>query len=146
PNNSVITANEVQRVQVLDNFTTRTVNPIGVAFKGSITGRVFDDVNGDGVRQSSEGKAQSITSVFIDTNRDGTRQSGEPLATLGLDGSYRFDGLRPGTYRVMPVLNGALPTNPSSGFRETTVGSGQIVTGQNFGTAQPISINGIVFE
>src|SRR5262249_57193332 len=55
----------------------------------AIAGVLFDDRNGDGVRQPGEpGLAGRV--VFLDANRDGVLEHGERRTTTAADGSYRF--------------------------------------------------------
>lgn len=119
----------------------------GIAFKGSIAGNVFLDTNGNGVKNAGDAGRSNVR-VFIDANRDGVRQSSETSVLTDSSGNYRFDNVAPGALRIMPDLAaiGGVAVNPSSGFREVTVTSGLNVTGQNFATAQAVTISGKVFE
>ncbi|HEX8911121.1 MAG TPA: NF038122 family metalloprotease [Humisphaera sp.] len=71
----------------------------------SIAGTVFNDLNGDGVRQAAE-NALANRQVFVDLNGDGQRQSAEPAAVTDARGAYRFANLKAGTYTVRQVLAG----------------------------------------
>ena len=72
----------------------------GLVPLGSISGVVWDDLNGNGVREQDEPLLSDWT-VFLDEDEDGEFDSDEERSeTTGIDGSYRFDGLRPGAYVV----------------------------------------------
>ena len=65
----------------------------------AITGVVFDDVDGDGVRDAGE-PGRPGRSVFIDLNGDGERTIGEPLATTAADDPATADVDESGTYTL----------------------------------------------
>jgi len=82
----------------------------------SISGKVFNDINGDGVR-SSDDPGLSGWTVRL-TGPDGTSKT----ETTSYDGSYTFIGLSPGTYTVSEVLqSGWSATSPAS--RSATISS-----------------------
>lgn len=61
----------------------------------ALQGSVYDDVNGNGVRDTGEGLS-GVTVTLTGTDDQG--QSVTRTVTTGGDGSYSFDGLRPGDY------------------------------------------------
>src|SRR6516164_502167 len=66
---------------------------------GSISGRVFEDYDGNGLQGPNEpGLAGQI--VFLDLNGNGYMDDNEPRTVTNEKGEYRFLGLTPGTYRV----------------------------------------------
>ena len=80
-----------------------------------ITGVVFNDTNGDGVRQSGEAGLANVT-VFIDTNNNGKLDAGEVTTKTAADGSYNVAGLAAGTYHVGVVSKlGYSITSPNLG-------------------------------
>lgn len=79
---------------------------------GSIRGQVFEDGNGNGVRDRGEGGIAGRT-VFVDTSRNGTFDDWEPFAVTNEKGIYTIGGLSFGTYDVWQVLpDGAVQTAP----------------------------------
>ena len=114
---------------------------------GSLSGVIWNDLDGDGVRESSE-PMLSGWNVYLDANNDGVLSVGEPEMSTASDGGYRFDGVAAGTVtvRLIPVT-GWRATSPSSNNLTVTLRGGQILTGQDFGRAQlnDSSISGVVF-
>ncbi|MCC9645102.1 FG-GAP-like repeat-containing protein [Rhodopirellula sp. JC740] len=86
--------------------------------RGSITGQLFDDLNGDGDRDdgSESGVAEEPWlenwHLFIDINGNSYPDPDEPQATTDASGSYFFPGLLPGEYpvKVSPVAGYETPT------------------------------------
>jgi Ca2+-binding RTX toxin-like protein len=70
------------------------------AFAGSITGSVRDDPNGNGAADPGESTLPGVT-VGFDTNGD---QALDVTTATGNDGAYSFQGVPPGTYKVMLVV------------------------------------------
>ena len=62
----------------------------------------FNDLDGDGIRQSGEPGLEDWT-IFLDANDDGALGPGETSTTTNLYGSYSFGSLAAGTYRVREV-------------------------------------------
>lgn len=74
---------------------------------GSISGTVFNDLNGDGKLEAGEGGLGGWT-VFLDANGDGIPDNGEATAITQSNGSYSFGNLAVGlgsfsTYTVRVV-------------------------------------------
>jgi uncharacterized protein (DUF2141 family) len=91
-----------------------TTAPLALTY--SISGKVFNDVNGDGVRSSDDAGLSGWTISL--TGPDGTSKTETTL----YDGSYLFKGLSPGIYTVSEVLQyGWAATSPAS--RSATISS-----------------------
>lgn len=71
---------------------------------GSITGTVFDDLDGDGTLDAGEtGTGGRV--VYLDQNQNGAWDAEEVAVTTSADGTFQFDGLDPGEYRVAQMLS-----------------------------------------
>src|SRR5262249_23094157 len=55
----------------------------------SITGSVFNDLNGDGVRQGGEPGLNNWT-LYLDLNKNNSYDPGEPTAVSNAQGNYTF--------------------------------------------------------
>lgn len=106
---------------------------IGSTDRVLISGQVFEDKDGDRVRDSNEG-GLSGWRVFIDADNDGNFDSGERSIVTGSDGNYSFNDLVAGTYRVRVVQqSGFTRTTPTSGVHQVTLSAGATATGRLFG-------------
>ncbi|TWU60797.1 hypothetical protein Poly51_10780 [Rubripirellula tenax] len=65
----------------------------------AITGAVFEDLNRSMAQDSGE-VAAAARLIYLDTNADGQLNAGESLSLAGPDGTFRFDDLADGEYRV----------------------------------------------
>ncbi len=101
-------------------------NNFGEVPVSSIAGVVYNDRNNDGQRDAGEPGYAGIAVRLTGTDDLGNAVSME--MNTAADGSYRFAGLRPGTYTVTELVQ---PTDTSNGI--TTAGS----TG---GTVTPVSV------
>lgn len=96
----------------------------------TITGKVFDDSDGDGVKDSTEAGLSSWK-LFIDSNRNGLLDAGEKTALTDSAGNYRFSSLAAGTYVLRIVKpTGWTTTTPVSYTLSFTSGG---TTTKNFG-------------
>ena len=106
-----------------------------------ISGQVFDDLNGDGVKDPGEPALAGWT-IQLDAGADG---SVDQTTTTAVDGTYVFMGLGPGTYRVREVLQaGWIQTTPDPA--DIPFQAGATVTDVDFGDFQLISISGLKFD
>lgn len=120
----------------------------GAVTTGSIAGNLFNDLNGDGARQTGEGNLSGRT-FYLDTNKNGKVDTGEAKTTTDASGNYKFSNLAANaTYRVRELLptgwRVSLPT--PNWFYDVPIASGQNVTGKNFADTQRIRIAGNVFN
>jgi hypothetical protein len=67
----------------------------GLFLPASIGGVVFNDTNGNGVRDAGEAGVPNVV-VFNDTNGNGVRDAGEATSVTTGTGAYAFTGLGPG--------------------------------------------------
>jgi protocatechuate 3,4-dioxygenase beta subunit len=116
----------------------------------SIRGVVYDDLDGDGVRDPGE---PGIAGAQVSLSGDATQGP----VTTGADGSFRFDGLQPGEYvltqsEAAGYLD-AFETAGSAGgtiiapnrIEQIVVAPGQLAAGYLFGDVRPASLSGVVF-
>jgi len=114
--------------------------PPPVTQTANIVGGVFNDANGDGIRQLNEAPL-SGWNIYIDRNLNGVYDSGEPLTTTNEKGIWQFtvraNGLA--TYRISIVPPATAPktswrlTTPRNGYFDVTPAAGQTVSGLVFG-------------
>lgn len=109
-----------------------------------IAGTSFEDANADGERDAADsGRAGFV--VYIDLDRDGAQDGDEPAAASAADGTWRFDGLLPGTYVVRQAARAGWSCSTSNRCSaEVTVAGGDATVG--FGAWRPARILGTVFE
>ncbi|HEX4795924.1 MAG TPA: SdrD B-like domain-containing protein, partial [Humisphaera sp.] len=125
---------------------TTTIQVNAASSGASISGLVYNDANGNGIRDSGEAVI-SGQKFFIDKNVNSILDAGEPTFTTGAAGTFTFSGLAAGTYRIREVtMSGWRWTNPTSGYYNATVTANQVVTGKNFGETTNALISGIVFK
>ena len=128
--------------------------PVGpVTFGGfrltSISGQVFNDLNGDGTREPNEtGGAPGATVTLIDT------RSGAAVATTtsGADGRYTFANLGPlvsnnvnSPYQVRVAAPAGWTTTGTT-TTQATLSSGTPVGGQDFPAFKLFTISGTAFN
>ena len=105
---------------------------VGSTFAASISGKVWDDVNGDGIRQGTE---QGIANIWVNLEdpNGGLLQS---VQTSG-NGDYAFNGIAAGTY-VIKFANpgGMMFMSPINQGNDPTIDS----DGDPFGYTAPISL------
>lgn len=121
-----------------------TITSFGLFTHVIISGSVYNDFDGDGVREAGEaGLAGRL--LFMDNNSNGILTTGEPTTTTDSSGNYSFAGLGPGTYVVrINVVAGSVRTsvNPAN----IVAISGATFPGQDFGIFSTSSITGTVFN
>jgi hypothetical protein len=88
------------------------VKRFGFARGGIVQGYVFNDGNGNGVRDPGESGIFGAR-AFVDLDNDGVVDADEPSFRTGAAGRYVINGLRPGTYKVRQrIVRGYLSTTP----------------------------------
>ncbi len=101
---------------------------------GIVTGQVWLDSNGNGLKDSGE---QGLTGrkVFIDIDADGVRDPLEPRVLTDASGGYQFDFYVSGSFTIgVEDGTGEAQTFPANGADHTvTVTTGRTVSGVDFG-------------
>jgi len=112
-------------------LTAATSNSFTVANGGTISGEVFNDVNGNGIRNHRD---TGMTNVTVKIQMVHRRKLVTYATTTDAFGNYYFVALPAGTYRVsetVPTYN--VQTGPGGGTYTLTVTPGQMLSGNNFG-------------
>lgn len=122
-------------------------NGVNSAATGSISGTVFNDKDGDGIKDVGEaGIAGRI--IWDDTDNDNKRDGYEPFATTDANGNYKLVYRPAGIHRVrQEVPGGWRQTSPSGGLSNSvSLSTAQQATGRNFGTTTLAQISGTVYN
>ena len=117
------------QAKILDHYANPTTRPT-VNFgsflstappSASIFGVVYNDLNGNGAKDSGEAGLGGVT-VYIDVNNTGSLVSTDPTTVTNTLGQYSFNGLAAGTYvvRELPPA-GTVQTAPSPAAVTTIV-------------------------
>lgn len=123
--------------------TNRIVNDCANT-PGSISGRKFEDLNGDGIEQPGEPGLSGVT-VYLDANGNNLLDFGETTAISDINGSYSFANLAPGTYAVREARRAdLLQTTPEPSA--ITLAPGQNVIDIAFGDFRLVSFGGLKFN
>jgi protocatechuate 3,4-dioxygenase beta subunit len=109
---------------------------------GMISGVKFHDLDADGVKDASEPGLGGWT-IYIDANNNGVKDAGEVATVTGPDGSYKFNNLPAGTYRLREVMQPGW--YQSKAPAAITLAGGQSVTDALFGNFKKGSLSGYKF-
>ena len=131
-------------------FTTSSgTNVSGEAFGNfqnvSVTGNVFNDLNGNAAADAGEPGLQGWTVQVVNASNAVVGS-----ATTDATGNYEIDGIGPGTMTVREVAQaGWTQTAPAPvppGTYTFTTSSGTNLAGETFGNFQNVSVTGNVFN
>jgi predicted outer membrane repeat protein len=99
----------------------------------SVSGRVFNDANGNGLRDPGE-MGLGLWQVFIDRNNNGKIDGSDIAVTTDINGNWSFKGQIAGTYTLRVVnVAGNDATKPSGGVMTIKLVAGQASSGNLFG-------------
>lgn len=101
----------------------------------SVTGTVWNDANGNALRETTEGPMAGVW-VYLDLDGDDRIDLNEPSAISKADGSYSLPFPGPGTYTIREVLEpGYVQTYPGKNTQEhvVTFDGSTPVSGMDFG-------------
>ncbi len=88
--------------QVITNANFGNKDLIAGVGAGSISGRLWDDVDGDGEADSGENGIVG-QQIYIDLNNNGSKDSGEPVQSTDATGNYTFNNIGSGVFTVRLV-------------------------------------------
>jgi hypothetical protein len=113
--------------------------------EGTVTGTLFDDINGNGTQDSGEEGIPGQV-VFIDLNNNGKLDADEPFAVTNSSGVYTITNAPAGSIRVSEnVPTGFRVDAPASGSHTVTLNAGQTLSNLDFANTQLAQISGTVF-
>ena len=120
-----------------NTVTLPTTKPSGKSFgltsTVAISGLAFNDVNGDGIRETGDA-GLSAWRIYIDKNNDGVWNSNEKSVLTSSSGAFRFNGLSAGTSVVRIVQRtGYTLSTPSAGYYTVKLAAGATKSARNFG-------------
>jgi len=109
--------------------------PTTLAVDTLISGKVFNDVNGDALLDNTDAGIAG-RKVYIDLNNNGKLDVSEDWQLTDANGNFNFAGYGPGMYVIRQVLpQGAHQTTPTPGSSIwVQLGDNQKVTGLKFGS------------
>ena len=114
-------------------------------FDGAITGLVFDDLNGNGVRENGEPGRAGAT-IYIDANQNGIKDKNELTRTTDATGTYSFASLPTGIYRVrLSLAAGRRLSAPAVIFHDVDVDARGAAKSFGFGDTTTAVIRGTAF-
>ncbi|HEX2085816.1 MAG TPA: SdrD B-like domain-containing protein [Solirubrobacteraceae bacterium] len=112
----------------------------------TVSGTVWDDVDGDGVRDAGDAGIAGFT-TWVDYDGDNTIDAGEPSATSDGLGAYALTGVRAGSWTVRQAPNGAYQcTFPVPCTYAVTLASNGSATARDFGDFVSRSVSGTVYD
>ena len=123
----------------------------------TVSGNVFEDLNGDGFNDGDpgipstpgDGNSDNDWVVFIDENSDGVRQDDEPFTFVDAVGNYEFTNLAPGLVTVaiaqplsLPQIGWEVivPNESTGGTHRFVTESGDVVEDIDFGAFEFASV------
>ena len=115
------------------------------ATPGTVSGIVYNDVNGDGTIEKGD-TAAAGEQAYLDFDSNGTRGSNEPIVTTDKHGKFTFANIGPGSYELRMVLPAGTRLSSSSlGYRRVSVVSSQTTAPQRLLFTIRALITGTVF-
>jgi|GEM_PF-3247337 len=100
-----------------------------------ISGRVFNDANGNGVRDAGEAPLANWA-VYVDSNNNDYDDHGERWTTTNANGDYAFTGLLGGSYRVRMIERYGWTRTLNAGSSVALVNGTSTITGVGFAAFQ----------
>jgi len=128
-----------------DPILTFTGLTLTSAPSSTISGRVFNDTNADGLFDGSDVGISGFR-VFLDQDNNGILDAGEISKPVSATGTYTFSNVPAGTYRVREVFrSGWRQTYPALGYYQLTIGDGEKAKSLSFANTDTVLIKGTVW-
>ncbi|MGH9176330.1 MAG: Ig-like domain-containing protein, partial [Vicinamibacterales bacterium] len=103
---------DARNATIADANGIATITNDDTSLRGSINGALWDDLNGNSLRDAGEDALAGWT-MYIDANNNGQLDSSEISTTTDTNGEYEFTNLPAGQYTIKEVLqDGWNRTNP----------------------------------
>ncbi|HND55763.1 MAG TPA: SdrD B-like domain-containing protein, partial [Pirellulaceae bacterium] len=137
-----------QSVTVVSDQTLNNAN-FGNWYPASLSGRKFNDLDADGVKDAGEANAGlSGWRIYVDYDNDGSWDNPvEPSAVTDANGDYTITDITPGSYFVREVAQGGWTVSyPAAGNYNIAFVSRDTLTGRDFGNWTTASVSGTKFE
>lgn len=104
----------------------------------TVSGTVFDDLDRDGTRDTGE---PPLTGRVVFQDYDNDARADSPRSTTDANGVYRLEKTSLGSIRIrLEPLDGWIPV---SAFRDLTVLSGGVSTGNDFPVMRPLAVDSL---
>jgi len=105
----------------------------GAEVPGLLMGVVYNDLDGDGVRDANEVGEPQID-VYIDANNNGVNDVGDTSTTTNQFGAYLFTNVAPGAHVIrVDVVSPFAVTQPASGAHSVNLVGSSTISNLNFG-------------
>jgi subtilisin family serine protease len=116
-----VSSTDVLYTSLTNSTLAYTISDNEVATTGSVSGRLWNDVDKDKTFDANEAPLANWT-VFDDDNRNGRLDSGEVNVRTDVSGAYRLDGLAPGSHAIVAKTEmGWVPTYPAARNASPTI-------------------------
>src|SRR6185503_9660127 len=99
----------VNRLGVKDNETTDVLLMNVPAANGSVEGTIWQDINGDGIRQAEDSGLQGWI-VFLDDNGNRALDAGEQSGVSDASGAYALLDIPTGQHKVREIVQAGWDT------------------------------------
>ena len=130
------TDSELFKTVVAGVTATATANFGSVVPADTVTGFKWNDINGDGIRDTNEPGLEGVY-IYLDLDGDARPDVGEPGSLSGKDGSYSLTPPKAGTYSIREVVtSGYVQTFPASGRHVVTYDGSTPLRGYDFGNQE----------
>ena len=131
---------------VLTSGQTASGNSFGFTRTATVAGTKFGDVDGNGIKDGSDGALGGFT-FWVDYDNDNAVDADEPSGTSDSAGNWAITGVRAGSWTLREVPNGAYAcTKPSPCTYALTLASNGSASGHQFGNHVSRSVSGVVFN